>query len=82
MLSLAVFPQSALLIKPCKASFPYPVFGNYCECMYFIAFDYLYRYVFAQNCLYSIGKRLAAIPSITQNSFYFCQLFFILLKSE
>ena len=50
--------------------------------MYVIHCAYLYRYRFSQNCLYPIGNRLSSIPSITQNAFYFCQLFFILLKSE
>ena len=50
--------------------------------MYVIHCAYLYRYRFSQNCLYPIGNRLSSIPSITQKAFYFCQLFFILLKSE
>ncbi len=50
--------------------------------MYVIHCAYLYRYRCSQNSLYPIGKRLSSIPSITQKAFYFCQLFFILLKSE
>ena len=67
-MSLAVFPQSPVLVQPGKAALDYPALGDNCEFVQFAARGNLHRHMLTQCFLHALCKRLARIAAVGQHT--------------